>query len=81
MNIEDKMLLLETMITSIAIEHCMQNEVSPTAARYIMLGVYNRFQSGMVDDMLRKSLAEKMNTASNPESDGNQSGATTETEG
>jgi hypothetical protein len=81
MNTEDKMLLLETMITNIAIEHCVQNEVSPTAARYIMLGVYNRFQTGMVDDMLRKSLAEKVNTASNPESDGNQSGVTTETEG
>ena len=70
MNTEDKMLLLETMITNIAADNFAKNGISPTMARYIMLSVYNRFFSGMVDGMLQTSLSRSMNAnPDQPEND------------
>ena len=57
---EDTMLMIEQVITDYAMAQFQNNNISPTAARFVMAGVYNRFQELMINSIISQSVKAQM---------------------
>jgi hypothetical protein len=54
------MLMIEQVITDYAMMQFQSNKISPTAARFVMAGVYSRFQEMMINNIIAGSVKAQM---------------------